>query len=93
MKVKAQFTDIGGGDGRAFLGVNDSVGYIGASNGIFLFDIKNLTVGDQLKGASNSGGLYNGQVGMMVRTKTYVFAVQQSKGVLVIDPLKHELSN
>ena len=91
MKVKAQFTDIGGGDGRAFLGVNDSVGYIGASNGIFLFDIKNLTVGDQLKGASNSGGLYNGQVGMMVRTKTYVFAVQQSKGVLVIDPLKHEI--
>ena len=93
MKVKAQFTDIGGGDGRAFLGVNDSVGYIGASNGIFLFDIKNLTVGDQLKGASNSGGLYNGQVGMMVRTKTYVFAVQQSKGVLVIDPLNMRLSN
>lgn len=56
-----------------------------------MFDIKNLTVGDQLKGASNSGGLYNGQVGMMVRTKTYVFAVQQSKGVLVIDPLKHEI--
>lgn len=42
MKVKAQFTDIGGGDGRAFLGVNDSVGYIGASNGIFLFDYKEL---------------------------------------------------
>ena len=28
MKVKAQFTDIGGGDGRAFLGVNDSVGIL-----------------------------------------------------------------
>lgn len=91
MKVKTQLADIGGGDGRAFLGVNDSIGYIGASNGIFLFDIKNLKVGEQLKGASNSGGLYNGQIGMMVRTKTYVFAVQQSKGVLVIDPLKHEI--
>lgn len=91
MKVEIQLADIGGGDGRAFLGVNDSVGYLGASNGIFLFDIKNLKVGEQLKGASNSGGLYNGQIGMMVRTKTYVFAVQQSKGVLVIDPLKHEI--
>ena len=80
MKVKAQFTDIGGGDGRAFLGVNDSVGYIGASNGIFLFDIKNLTVGDQLKGASNSGGLYNGQVGMMVRQKHMCLRFSKVKG-------------
>ena len=91
MKVKTQLPQIGNGDGRAFVGVNDSTGYLGTNEGIYMFDIKNLEVGEKLKGSATDGGLYNGQVGMMVRTKTYVYAVQQSKGVLVINPRTNEI--
>ena len=91
MKVKTQIPNIGDGDGRAFVGINDSTGYIGTNEGVYMFDINKLEVGEKLKGSSSNGGLYNGQVGMMVRTKTYVYAVQQSKGVLVIDPRTNEI--
>ncbi|KAA0128731.1 DUF5074 domain-containing protein [Chryseobacterium sp. SN22] len=69
-----------GGDGRSFVGVNEHKGYIATSNGIFLFDIDNLQVGNQIASTGN------GQVGNMIRTSQYVFAVKQSVGVLVIDP-------
>ena len=71
--------DVIGGDGRSFLGVNETTGYIGASNGIYLFDIANMKVGSLITGTS-------GQIGNMIRTSQYVFAVKQSTGILVIDP-------
>jgi len=88
-KIKS-FDNIGGGDGRSFLGVNEHLGYIGASNGIFTFDIDNLQVGSLIEGTSG-GSLYAGQIGNMIRTSQYVFAVKQSTGILIIDPKTNTL--
>ena len=60
LKSKLVLEEIGGGDGRAFLGVNDSVGYVGTSGGIYVFDIKNLQLKHIIEGSNNTGGLYNG---------------------------------
>jgi hypothetical protein len=85
MKKIAGFDNIGGGDGRSFIGVDEKTGYIGASNGIFIFDIANMKVGS-LIAATGGGTQYAGQIGNMIRTSQYVFAVKQSAGILVIDP-------
>jgi hypothetical protein len=85
MQKIAGFNNIGGGDGRSFVGVNENKGYIGASNGIYIFDIANLQVGSVITG-TGGGGQYAGQIGNMIRSSKYVFAVKQSAGILVIDP-------
>lgn len=87
----AAFDQIGGGDGRSFLGVDEKTGYIGSSSGIFVFDIENMKVGDVIEGTLNDEGLYSGQIGSMVRAGKYVFAAKQSEGVLVIDAENHTL--
>ncbi len=85
-------------DGRGFVGVNENKGYVGTSNGIFVMNLQNFEITKRIAGTENpliSGGesnadgvgpLYNNQIGMMCRTPDYVFAIQQDKGVLVIDP-------
>ncbi|MDR2123136.1 MAG: DUF5074 domain-containing protein [Flavobacteriaceae bacterium] len=79
-------------DGRSFLGVDEHKGYIGTSNGIFTFDIDNMTIGSQIPGTtSNTGGLYSAQIGTMLRAADKVFAVHQKEGLLVIDPVKDEV--
>jgi len=88
-KIKG-FDDIGGGDGRSFVGVNDTTGYIGSSNGIYYFDIKNMEVREVVEG-TGGGSQYTGQIGNMAFTGKYVFAVKQSKGVYVIDTDKHTI--
>lgn len=85
MQKIATFNTIGNGDGRSFLGVNQHKGYIGASNGIYLFDIDNLQVGSLIAG-TGGGSQYSGQIGNMIRTSKYVFAVKQTAGIIVIDP-------
>ena len=85
MKKIAGFDNIGGGDGRSFIGVDKNTGYIGASNGVFAFDIANMKVGDIVTG-TGGGSTYAGQIGNMIRTSQYVFAVKQNAGILVIDP-------
>ncbi|WP_265132372.1 DUF5074 domain-containing protein [Chryseobacterium oranimense] len=85
MQKIAGFNNIGGGDGRSFVGVNENKGYIGASNGVYVFDIANLQVGSLIAG-TGGGGQYAGQIGNMIRSSKYVFAVKQSAGILVIDP-------
>jgi len=90
LKKKAGFDDIGGGDGRAFLGVDENTGYISTSSGIVLFDIPTLTVGEKVTG-TEGGSVYAGQVGTMLRIEDYVFACKQNSGVLVIDAKKHKV--
>jgi len=80
MQKIAGFNTIGGADGRSFVGVNEHKGYIGTSNGIYTFDIDNLQVGSLIP---NTGG---GQIGNMIRTSRYVYAVKQAVGILVINP-------
>lgn len=84
LKKKAGFDNIGGGDGRSFLGVNATKGYIGTSSGVVLFDIENLSVGTKIAG-TDGGSLYNGQIGTMLHIGNNVFACKQSVGIIVID--------
>ena len=77
-------------DGRCFFPVNEHKAYLGTNNGIYLFDLDNLTIGEKIKGSANDntdgyGSLYMGQIGMMVRANDKVFAVHQQKGLLVFD--------
>jgi hypothetical protein len=92
MQKIATFNNIGGGDGRSFVGVNANKGYIGASNGVVIFDITNLQVGSVIAG-TGGGGQYAGQIGNMIRSSKYVFAVKQSAGILVIDPTTDTVVN
>lgn len=85
MQKIAGFNTIGGGDGRSFVGVNEHKGYIGTSNGIYVFNIDNLQV-ESLIPTTGGGSQYAGQIGNMIRTSQYVFAVKQSAGILVINP-------
>lgn len=65
-------------DGRAFVGVTDTKGYMGHGNGIVVFDIENMRLGDQIAGVS-------GQIGAMCEAAGRVFAVSQDNGLHVID--------
>ena len=92
MKVLKEFTRIGDSDGRSFLGVDEHTGYIGTSNGIFLYDIDKMEIGEKITGTENtSGSLYSAQIGTMIRVGDRVFAVHQKDGLLVIDAKTHTL--
>lgn len=77
-------------DGRSFVGVNEKKGYIGTSNGVWIYDIEKMEIGGQINGTGNPnssgyGQLYYAQIGNMIRTGDYVFAVHQQDGIKVID--------
>lgn len=77
-------------DGRSYLPVDHHKGYIGTSNGIWVYDSDKQTIGGQIKGSGNPneagyGNLYHAQVGTMIRSGDYVFAIHQQYGLLVID--------
>lgn len=90
LKKVAAFDEIGG-DGRAFVGVDEHTAYIGTSSGITRFDLESMSLGEEIAGTASEGGLYAGQIGAMVRAGGYVFAAKQSVGVLVIDAATHTL--
>lgn len=77
-------------DGRSYLPVDEHKGYIGTSNGIWMYDSNQMEIGGQIAGTGNPnaegyGQLYYAQIGTMVRANDYVFAVHQQDGILVID--------
>ncbi len=86
-------------DGRAVVGVTPDKAYVSSTNGIYVLNLKNLTIEEVIPGTENplvegseinsdgQGPLYQNQIGKMIRGQDYVFAVQQDKGVLVIDPV------
>lgn len=76
LKKKAVFTDLGG-DGRAFTGVDDKIGYISLSNGICQFNITELKLGARVEGISE-------QIGTMCYANGNLYAVSPSK-VYIID--------
>ena len=82
-------------DGRAFVGVDEHKGYISSSNGIWVFDLDRNEVTRRVEGTENpeSGSLYTGQTGTMVRAGGYVFAAHQQHGLLVIDPTEDRVVN
>lgn len=50
-----------------------------------------LITGDEVSNADGLGPLYQNQIGMMLRTQDYVFAIKQDLGVLVIDSQTDEI--
>ena len=85
-------------DGRSFVGVDENKGYIGTSNGIYILDLNTYMLNGIIEGSENPlitgdespstglGALYENQIGMMIRTQDHVLAIQQDKGILVINP-------
>lgn len=90
-------------DGRAFAGVDETKGYIGTSNGIFVLDLVTGRIGKRIAGTENPlvtgdeknddgyGPLYQNQIGIMIRSYDYVFAIQQDKGIHIINPETDEI--
>ena len=83
-------------DGRAYCGITRNKGYVSTSAGIFVFDVPSMSVTGCIDGTMSSAkgdynSLYYDQCGDMVRFGQYVFAVQQGRGLHVIDPATDEL--
>ena len=79
-------------DGRAYCAVNGTKGYVSTNAGIFVIDVPTMSVVGSIAGTMSSArgdqnSLYKDQCGDMVRFGQYVFAVQQGKGLHVIDPI------
>lgn len=77
MKKKAVLTEIGG-DGRGFVGIDDTKAYVGHSKGIAIFDIATLSITGQIADVSD-------QTGMMCYAEGRVFVATQKSGLVVID--------
>ena len=85
-------------DGRAYCGVTPDKGYISTNAGIFVFDVSSMAVTGMIDGTQSSAkgdynSLYSDQCGDMLRFGQYVFAVQQGKGLHVIDPQTDAIVN
>jgi len=83
-------------DGRSYCGVTPDKGYIATSAGVFVLDVNTLTTTGPIQGTQSSAkgdynSLYNDQCGDMVRFGQYVFAVQQGRGLHVIDQVTDEV--
>ena len=85
-------------DGRTFCGVDETKGYLGTSNGIFVIDIIDNKIvkfidgtecgykpGEVINGSYYQYDVYGHQIGAMVRVGNFVFASQQNRGIHVID--------
>lgn len=95
MEVLAQINTIpnaegtAAADGRAFLAVKDfGKGFLSTTEGVFTFNLEDNTVGKLIAGTD---GLANNQTGNMVYVDGKVYAVDQRRGLLVIDAAKDEL--
>lgn len=95
MEVLAQINTIpntegtAAADGRAFLAVKDfGKGFLSTTEGVFTFNLNDNTVGKLIAGTD---GLANNQTGNMVYADGKVYAVDQRRGLLVIDAAKAEL--
>lgn len=86
LEVVKSFDELGGGDGRAVLGIDDEKVYVGTTAGIFVLDVPTLVLSEKAIEGTAGKSLYSGQIGVMTRVGKHVFAAKQSEGVLVIDP-------
>lgn len=86
LEVVKSFDELGGGDGRAVLGIDDEKVYVGTTAGIFVLDVPTLVLSEKAIEGTAGKSLYSGQIGVMVRVGKHIFAAKQSEGVLVIDP-------
>ena len=78
-------------DGRAYCAVTPEKGYVSTNAGIFVLDVPSMSIVGHIDGTMSSAkgdynSMYKDQCGDMVRFGQYVFAVQQGRGLHVIDP-------
>ena len=95
MEVLAQINTIlntegtAAADGRAFLAVKDfGKGFLSTTEGVYPFNLDDNTMGKLIAGTD---GLANNQTGNMVYADGKVYAVDQSRGLLVIDAAEGKL--
>lgn len=95
MKVLAQINTIlntegtAAADGRAFLAVKDfGKGFLSTTEGVYTFNLDDNTMGKLIAGTD---GLANNQTGNMVYADGKVYAVDQRRGLLVIDAAEGKL--
>ena len=67
-------------DWRAFVGVDATHGLVSSQTGIYPLTLPGLAIGTKLSGTSISG-----QVGDLIKSGNYVFALSQSAGVVIIN--------
>lgn len=90
LRMRASLDKVGTSDGRAACGVDAHTVYISTSSNIAIFDTDRMEVIGTVQGIEGEGGLYNGQVGDLVRSGDYVFAAIQGKGIAVVDCSRHQ---
>lgn len=76
-------------DGRAFLPVKElGKGFLSTTEGVFTFNLDDNTVGSLIAGTD---GVANNQTGNMIYADGKVYAVDQHRGLLVIDAAEGKL--
>ncbi len=89
MKRLAAVKTIGeNADGRSFLAVPElHRGYASTSNGVYVFDLDTYENLGIVTGTENtSGSLYTGQMGNMIYYNGMILAINQDKGLVIINP-------
>lgn len=84
---------------KFYIGTSNGIYVVELINGIWSWDSEKiiagtgneLITGQEVSNADGIGPLYNNQIGMMIRTQDYVFAIKQDLGVLVINPETDEI--
>jgi uncharacterized protein DUF5074 len=74
-------------DWRAFVGVDSTHGLVSSQTGIYPLTLPALTVGTKLAGSQISG-----QVGDMIKSGNYIFALSETAGVVVINASTHAIA-
>jgi hypothetical protein len=81
-------------DGRAFLGINSSKGYVSTSNGVWILDLDTYEIKGRVTDPNNlTANNYCTETGIMLAVDNKVFAANQKAGVLVIDSASDEIVN
>jgi hypothetical protein len=105
IRVIAEKNGKSAADGRGFVGVNKHKGYVGTSNGIYILDLDDFEIKGCIAGTENplieggennadgTGPLYKNQIGTMICSHNKVFAIQQDRGILVVNPETDEIAD
>ena len=78
LKEEKRIAAKGGNDWRAVVGIDENQALLTSSKGIFKLNLNTMEVNGQIDGIT-------GQVGDIVKSNGYIFALSASKGVIVIN--------
>lgn len=65
-------------DGRAFAGIDATLGLISTQNGIYRLNLSTLALGTKISGVT-------GQIGSLLVNGNYVYAMSETQGVLILN--------